>query len=65
MESLNDILYGPNKNGLLRLEVAYMIKNHLLIGFRYKESFESVESLGRRVGQKKRISIQPSIIVRM
>ena len=65
MESLNDILYGPNKNGLLRFEVAYMIKNHLLIGFRYKESFESVESLGRRVGQKKRISIQPSIIVRM
>ena len=65
MGSFNDILYGPKENGLLRLEVAYMVKNHLLIGFQYRESFESVESLGRRIGQKKRISIQPSIIIRM
>ncbi len=65
MNSLNDIFYGADTDGLLRLEVAYLIKKHLLIGFQYRESFESVENLGKRIGQKKRISIQPSIIIRL
>lgn len=65
LNSLNDILYGADANGLLRLEIAYKFKEHLLAGFRYQESFENVERLGKRIGQKKRISIQPSFIIRL
>jgi len=65
MRSLNDILYGGKKNGLVRLEIAYMFRKHLLIGFRYRESYEYVENLGRRIGQRKRISIEPNFIIRL
>lgn len=65
MNSLNDILYGPNSNGLLRLELAYKFREHVLLGFSYRQSFESVEKFGRPIGHRKRTSIQPSIILRL
>ena len=63
MDSLNDIIFGANENGLVRMEMAYLFKKHLLMGFRYRQSFENIESLGGIVGQKKRTRIEPALII--
>jgi hypothetical protein len=45
--------------------MAYLFKKHLLMGFRYRQSFENIESLGGIVGQKKRTRIEPALIIRI
>jgi len=65
MDSLNDIIAGKSEDALIRLELAYKLKNFLLVGFRYRQSFDTIESLGRRIGRKKTSRIEPAIILRL
>ncbi len=65
MNSLNDIVNGPSENGLTRLEAAYQYRKYILVGFRYRQSFETVRVLGRIEGQEKRSRVEPAIIIRL
>ncbi len=62
---LEDIWGGDSGDGILRLELAYAFWEKLLLGFRFRQSFEPVERLGRIVGQDKRTRIEPNIVIRL
>jgi len=65
MDGLGDILNGPPENALHRLELAYLIRKHILVGFRFRQSFDTIENLGRTVGHRKQTHIEPAIIIRV
>ena len=65
MDGLGDIIYGPSENSLIRLELAYLFKEHMLVGFRYRQSFERTEHLGQIIGRRKRTRIEPALIIRL
>ncbi|NNE69682.1 MAG: hypothetical protein HKN29_04880 [Rhodothermales bacterium] len=62
---LEDIWSGPSGNGILRLDLAYAFWEQVLLGFRFRQSFEPVERLGRIVGQNKRTRIEPNFVIRL
>jgi hypothetical protein len=62
---LEDIWSGDSDDGILRLELAYAFWEKLMLGFRFRQSFEPVERLGRIVGQDKRTRIEPNIVIRL
>jgi hypothetical protein len=62
---LEDIWSGDSGDGILRLELAYAFWEKLMLGFRFRQSFEPVERLGRIVGQDKRTRIEPNIVIRL
>ena len=62
---LEDIWGGDSGDGILRLELAYAFWEKLMLGFRFRQSFEPVERLGRIVGQDKRTRIEPNIVIRL
>ncbi|MBO6575628.1 MAG: hypothetical protein JJ896_11545 [Rhodothermales bacterium] len=64
MDEIEDIWNGPSENGIMRLELAYAFWEKLLLGFRFRQTFEPVERLGRIVGQSKQTRIAPNIVVR-
>jgi hypothetical protein len=65
MGSLGEVLTGPARNGLTRVEIAYLVREHLLIGFRYRQSYEAIEHLGRSLGSRRRAQIEPAVIIRL
>lgn len=62
---LEDIWSGEASDGILRLDLAYAFWDQLLLGFRFRQSFEPVERLGRIVGQNKRTRIEPNFVIRL
>jgi hypothetical protein len=65
MNGIGDIFGGPDENALHSLEAAYLVGKHLLLGFRFRQSFEPIENLGRTFSHRKRTRIEPAIIFRL
>ncbi|NNF04286.1 MAG: hypothetical protein HKN17_07450 [Rhodothermales bacterium] len=65
MNGIGDILGGDSADALHRVEFAYQVGDYILLGFRYRQSFEQVERLGRRVGTDKSSRIEPAVIIRI
>jgi hypothetical protein len=65
MDGFADVLTGSARNGLTRLELTYLVREHILIGCRYRQSYEAIEHLGRSVGNRKRARIEPAVIIRL
>ena len=65
MDRIEDIWNGPAENGIVRLELAYAFWEKLLLGFRFRQTFEPVERLGRLVGQDKQTRIEPNVVIRL
>ncbi len=61
--ALDDIFSGPGRDMLLRLELAYQVWDYVMLGFKFKQSFESFEQGGRIVGQRKRTRVQPNFVL--
>jgi hypothetical protein len=60
-----DVVTGPARDALTRLEIGYLVRKHLLLGCRYRQSYDAIESLGRNVGSRRRTRIEPAVIVRL
>jgi len=65
MNGLGDITGGDSQDGLHRVEFAWQVGQYILLGFRYKQSFERIERFGRQVGQDKSARIEPAVIIRI
>jgi hypothetical protein len=65
MNGIGDIFGGDSEDGLHRLEFAWQAGRWVLLGFRYRQSFETIERLGRNIGQRKESRIEPAIIIRI
>ncbi|MFT5142060.1 MAG: hypothetical protein ACI84D_000671 [Thalassolituus oleivorans] len=62
---VKDIWSGDSKDGFLRIDFAHVVWKNVLLGFRFRQSFEPVERLGRIVGHAKQTRIGPNFGIRL